>query len=415
MATGNSDLKSFAVFVNSKSALENTPAKSEVTIPFVANIAVHEPFKTFKFSLIDVLFTNVFYNVRPGAQTLKYINTYAAGRGVAATYELVEIVIPEGFYDYASLSAYLSQPNILGKQTYLATFTTNTYQGFGATEWAAITTAAVIDAAVAELAQGKIVINTPTLGDMYQYNIGISSNYSGWTSAYSYIYSGVYLVEDQSTYRMLRTLGISNDSTVPVAIPGTTYSGYGFKIYAEETGTTTISTSYSFDNVTFVSDSTLANTTHKTIVPTTITDLSGLDEIYIHCSQFRTQFQSSYSKQAVGPNDVIAVIPVSVPFGTKMQWNPQFPLHAYLLNTNVQQLEFRMTNSNNELLNFNGIDWSMTLFCEEEIDESRLELENGGTFNNPLQINANLNAGSQMEERGNRLKRGRLNNNNNRK
>ena len=98
-----------------------------------------------------------------------------------------------------------------------------------------------------------------------------------------------------------------------------------------------------------------------------------------------------------------------------MQWNPQFPLHAYLLNTNVQQLEFRMTNSNNELLNFNGIDWSMTLFCEEEIDESRLELENGGTFNNPLQINANLNAGSQMEERGNRLKRGRLNNNNNRK
>lgn len=412
MATGNSDLKSFAVFVNSKSAIENTPAKSEVTIPFVANIAVHEPFKTFKFSLIDVLFTNVFFNVRPGAQTLKFINTYAAGRGFTdPQFEIQEILIPEGFYDYTSLSSYLSQPGVLGTIFDLSTYFFNIYKGFGATVSSNSTTAAVIDAAVSELAQGKIVINTPTLGDFFQSNIGITSNYTGWTYPYSYIYSGVYLVEDQSTYRMLRMLGITNDSIIPAPIPGTTYSGYGFKIYAKETTSLTTDTSYSFDNVTFVSDSTLANTTNKTIVPSTITDLSGLDEIYIHCPQFRTQFQSSYSKQPIGPNDVIAVIPVSVPFGTKMQWSPQFPLHAYLLNTNVQQLEFRLTNSNNELLNFNGIDWSMTLFCEEEIDESRLELENGGTFNNPLQINANLNAGSQMEERGNRLKRGRLNNN----
>ncbi len=412
MATGNSDLKSFAVFVNSKSAIENTTAKSEVTIPFIANIAVHEPFKTFKFSLIDVLFTNVFFNVRPGAQILKYINTYAPGRGFTTPqFEIHEVVIPEGFYDYASLSTYLSQAGILGMQVHTSTYFFNIYKGFGATESSVSSTAAVIDAAVPALAQGKILFNTPTLGDYYQDNVGITSNYAGWTAPYSYIYSGVYLVEDQSTYRMLRMLGITNDSTIPSPIPGTTYSGFGFKIYSKETTSLTTNTSYSFDNVTFVSDPLLANTTHKTLVPSTIADLSGLDEIYIHCPQFRTQFQSSYSKQPIGPNDVIAVIPVSVPFGTKMQWSPQFPLHAYLLNTNVQQLEFRMTNSNNELLNFNGIDWSMTLFCEEEIDESRLELENGGTFNNPLQINANLNAGSQMEERGNRLKRGRLNNN----
>lgn len=412
MATGNSDLKTFAVFVNSKTAIENTPTKSEVSIPFVANIAVHEPFKTFKFSLIDVLFSNVFYNVRPGAQTLKYINTYAAGRGKAASYQLVEVVIPEGFYDYDTLSAYLNQAGILGSVTDSQEAVDPEiffFSGFGATSTNPLGTSQspLIDASLSEVAQAKIVLQSPALGNLYQ-NVGLTDEAMFADQPHSYIYSGLYLVEDQSTYRLLRTLGLSNDSTVPQNIPGTPYAGYGFPIFAQQVGTSPyFKTAYSFDNVNFVQNYT--STVVKQIIPSTITDLSGIDEVYIHCPQFRTQFQSSQYKQPIGPNDVIAVIPVSVPFGTKMQWTPQFPLHAYLINTNISQLDFRMTNSNNELLNFNGVDWSMTLFCEEEIDQSRLEIENGGTFNNPLQMLANASAGSQMQERYNRLKRRSLN------
>lgn len=414
MATGNSDLKNFAVFINSKSAIENSPEKSIVSIPFVANIAVHDPFKTFKFSLTDMLFSNVFYNVRVGAQTLKYINTYAAGRGKSASYQVVEVVVPEGFYDYSTLSDYLNKVGVMGIVTDSQEVIDPElffFQGFGATSTGAVTSQSpLIDAAVTKIAQAKIIFQSPCLGNLYQ-NLSLTDTALIADKDHSYIYSGLYLIEDASTYGMLRMLGLSNDSTIPTPIPGTQFAGYGFPIYAKEVGTAPFETAYSFDNVTFAANYTSLVT--NTIVPSTITDLSGIDEVYIHCAQFRTQFQSSQYKQPIAPSDVIAVIPVSVPFGTKMLWAPQFPLHAYLINTNISQLDFRLTNSNNQLLNFNGVDWSMTLFCEEEIDNSRMEAENGGTFSNPLQIFSNQNAGAQMQERGNRLKRRNENNNRN--
>ena len=406
MATNNSDLKTFAVFINSKSAVQNTPEKSEVSIPFVANIAVHDPYKTFKFSLIDFLFSNVFYNVRPGAQTLKYVNTYAAGRDKPASYQLFEVVIPEGFYDYASLTSYLNQPGVLGTVTDSGLAVSPEiffFSGFGATATGTVSQSPIIPASVSELTQARILFQSPSLGNLYQNN-GLTDTALFVNEPHSYIYSGIYLVEDQSTYRLLRTLGFSNDSTVPQAIPGTPFVGYGFPIYSKDVGASApYDAAYSFDNVTFGLDYT--STVTKFLVPTTITDLSGLDEVYLHCPQFRTHFQSSTYKLPISPGDVIAVIPVSVPFGQKMQWSPQFPLHAFLNNTNIQQLDFRLTNSNNELLNFNGVDWSMTLFCEEEFDTSRVEVETGGTFSNPLQITSNQTAGAQMQERGSRLKR----------
>ena len=56
----NSDLKQFAIFINSKTAVIHTTEKSEVTIPFTANLASHDPLKIFKISIVDFLFSNVF-------------------------------------------------------------------------------------------------------------------------------------------------------------------------------------------------------------------------------------------------------------------------------------------------------------------------------------------------------------------
>jgi len=160
MSTVNSDLKSFAVFVNSKSAAVNTTYKSEVSIPFTSNLAYHEPMKTFKFSFIDMLFTNIFYNIRVGAQTFKYVDVFDKGRGYTTPqYILRTVVIPEGFYDYTTLTDYLNQDYILNKkESYNSADTTKyLFPGFGAYATTAAVPTPVTDPTVPELLQAKVV------------------------------------------------------------------------------------------------------------------------------------------------------------------------------------------------------------------------------------------------------------------
>jgi hypothetical protein len=413
MATSNSDLKHFAVFVNSKSATLNTTLKSDVTIPFSTNLTYHDPLKAFKFSVVDVLFTNIFYNVRPGYQTLKYLDVFAAGRGFTTPqYRVKTVVIPAGFYSYTSLTTYLN--TVMG-DTQPITFSQfpftpqAVYNGFGSN----YTTTVSFDVPATNygLEVAKIWMQTPALGDLYQgFDTTGTVTQPAGEGAYSYIYQGKYLVDDADTHGLLHMLGYSFADVVAPSIPNTPYSGWGYYIYNRSLSGSY--TEYSFDNITFGDSNTVvstANTTQKNVIPYCISDLTGLDDVYIHCPQLRTQYFSGQQKSPLAPNDVIAVIPVTATFGEKMAFIPNFPLSAYLINTNITQLQFVLTNSNNQLLDFNGVDWAMTIFCEEVLDESRLQAENntGGTFNTPFQIQGEPAAGSRMFER---IKRYRANN-----
>ena len=100
MSSVNTDLNRFAVFINSKSAVYPSTSKSDVVIPFAANLANHDPLKTMKISIVDVLFSNVFYNVRAGVNKLKWVDVFAAGRGCPATYQVGEATLDDGFYNY---------------------------------------------------------------------------------------------------------------------------------------------------------------------------------------------------------------------------------------------------------------------------------------------------------------------------
>ena len=112
------------------------------------------------------------------------------------------------------------------------------------------------------------------------------------------------------------------------------------------------------------------------------------------------------SQGKLAPSEVIAVIPLNCTYGQKMSWVPQFPLTSILKNTNITQLDFRLTNSNGELVDFQGLDWSMTLFCQEDQDSSPYEFENTGTLATPYQSQQNnLNAGSYLQERRLRKRR----------
>lgn len=125
------------------------------------------------------------------------------------------------------------------------------------------------------------------------------------------------------------------------------------------------------------------NDLSSVLIPKNLTNLEGLDEIHIHCAQLRTKHLSSTSFQALAPGDVIAVVPVDVPFGSKGTWQPPVPLDSFVANTNIVALDFRLTDSSNRLIDFNGLDWSMVFKCEE-VDVMQPN-QMAGTINTPFQ------------------------------
>lgn len=381
MSAVNTDLNRFAVFINSKTALYPSYEKNDVVIPFAANLADTDPLKVMKVAIVDVLFSNVFYNIRPRADTLKYLDIWTSGRGDDKTYSITTVKFENGFYDYDSFTAACNDQ--MGTYSNI-TFTVSgspvvqpVYFGFGSA-YDAITTNDAVPASAYTTTQAKVFFQTPSLGDMYQ---PFKCNGTTVTTpgAQSYVYGGKYLIADEETYGLLHLLGFwSSDVADAPTIDGSPYKGYGQKIYSRQVGSTT---EYSFDNV-YWGQST-ADTTFATIRPDQASDFTGLDDLYIHCPQLRTQFLSGLSKSPLQPNDVVCVVPINVGFGDKMSYIPQFPLESFLLNTNITQLQFRMTNSNNEPVNFHGINWGLTMFCEEVDDEAKLKAQNQPIGNLP--------------------------------
>jgi hypothetical protein len=384
MSAVNTDLSRFAVFVNSKSAVYPSLSKSDVIIPFTANLADHDPLKVMKVSITDVLFSNVFYNIRPNVCTLKTCDLWAAGRNKSFTYTVKTVSIPYGYYNYDTFTDYCnsggsgdSGPGIgfYLTRTMSGGGSLNVFYGFGS-KYAGLTTNN-IDASAYSLTLAKIWAQTPTLGDMFQSYLSDST--VTITGSQSGIYAGKYLIVDEETYPLMHLLGFSHQAILEAPdIPGTPYKGLGYPIYSRESGG---NTQYSFDNLNWGTST--ADATFKSLVPMTVSDFTGLDDLYIHCEQMRTQFMSSQGRSPLSPNDVVCVVPVSVAYGEKMSFVPNFPLESYLVNTNITQLRFRMTNSNNEELDFKGINWSLTMYCEEVDDEARIAAENGPPGNLP--------------------------------
>lgn len=398
----NSDLKKFAIFINSKNDVNYSTTKSEVVIPFTANLANHDPLRTVKVAIVDVLFSNVFYNVRPGVETFQYVDLFSAGRNKPASYRVTTVTIPLGYYNYDSFTAWANDS--MGEVDTQVTYTGSTapagdqivYHGFGSAYPGIVNDA--VPASAYSTVTGKVWMQCASLGDMYQaYPM---DNTLTPSTEESNIYAGRYLIENSVTYGMLHQLGYSFLEKTTPNIPGTPFQGWGRKIYSRQV---LGNTQYSFDNVVFGDDT---STDIATVVPVEISDFTGLDDLYIHCSQLRTQYQSAIGKAPMAPNDVVAVIPINVPFGDKMSFVPNFPLDCFLMNTNITQLEFRMTNSNNVLLDFHGINWGLTMFCEEMADESRLQLEDNpdGATPDILNMGRVMDAGSYMEGRLKRAK-----------
>lgn len=583
--------KSYGVFVNSNQSSYLSIEKSEVSIPFQANLADHDPDKAVQIALTSFLFTNTIFNITTENNKMNVLIYYAAGRGKPASLEEHPIVIPPGFYNITQLSNYLSKPGVMGYEIVQKLFRygniesfVNIFAGFGAIPLDP-NDPIQTKAAPTNESNTKILFSSADIAHMVQFGtdtVDPPSNSADWL--HSYIYDGIYVecpLEDTRYSPLLKMLGYFNIKTAPaplieqskVVLPNRYGYGISFTafnaldpdvtgafdntVYYQIKDQTQLNTNVilktptqfhgiiynnqsvvltcayeltnskviELDNGFFVSGTSISipspyivgyqeakfeahlatgddilyiddvtsgvlavgmaigiqyNPTTKVpiggptgaafyfdyatgatpgpglendhcfyiveilsnpgeyrlnqswpvangnftstvmyaisyilttiqittpgalvesmlaspypvtdisgiLTPTNVSNLSGVDEIHVHCSQLRTQNLSSTQLQPLAPSDVIAVIPVEVEFGFKQNYQPPNPLTSYLSNTNVNQLDMELTDAKGRTLNFNGVDWSCTFFVSEVDAMNNSALNKAGNFNTPFQ------------------------------
>lgn len=183
-------------------------------------------------------------------------------------------------------------------------------------------------------------------------------------------------------------LAPEEDSTVvPIIVPQDSMSYYNLNLrsrrFTVNNPQSVLTIDPTITYTSYVATNVGLNDLSSVLIPKNLTNLEGLDEIHIHCAQLRTKHLSSTSFQPLAPGDVIAVVPVDAPFGSKGTWQPPVPLDSFVSNTNIVALDFRLTDSSNRLLDFNGLDWSMVFKCEE-VDVMQPN-QMAGTINTPFQ------------------------------
>lgn len=583
--------KSYGVFINSNQSSYLTTQKSSVTIPFQANLADHDPSKAVQVSMTSFLFTNTIYNITEVNNELRVLTYYKAGRGLPASVEERNIVIPIGFYNITQLSNYLSKSGIMGKELVQTLFRynvngltqesfVNIYEGFGAIPLDP-NDPVETKAAPTNDSNTKIIFQSPDLAHMVQYGTDLTTPCTN-ALKHSYIYEAIYVespLNDTQFNPLLKMLGYFNINTAPAKVipesvaldPTKPRFGYGMSfesfeasegvaspidntvyyrvkdlekipqnmilqtpqafhgivlvnqsviltcayeldavigtvillqngffvtggglsvpspyvvglqecefgasftlnsdimqvLFIPTVGVLTVGmaigvdydpntelpvdagAAFKFDYATGITppglenshcyyitevidpnhyrlnqvwnqvdfsfgqlyafcyvltsqqistpgalvDNMLASPTSVSdiagiLTPSNVTNLSGVDEIHVHCAQLRTQNLSSTRFQPLAPADVIAVIPVEVEFGFKQNYAPPNPLTSYLSNTNVNQLDIELKDAKGEPLDFNGVDWSCTLFITEVDAMNNVQLNSSGNFNTPFQ------------------------------
>lgn len=573
--------KSYGVFINSNQSSFLSTQKSQVSIPFQANLADHDPNKAVQIAMTSMLFTNTIYNITEENNKMNVLIYYKAGRGLPASQDNIQVVVPPGFYNITQLSNYLSKSGVMGRELVQTLFRygvietyVNVFTGFGAVPLDP-NDPILTKAAPTNDSNTKIVFQSPDLAHMVQFGTDLTSP-TNPLLPHSYIYQGIYVecpLQDTRYAPLLKMLGFFNiNSAPPKDIPlslqfGPAKQGYGMEfrsfdakvggpaydntvfyqvkdltlldanvilkiptsfhgiVYTNSSviltcayelaagkvielpngyfvtggslsipspyvvayqdakgatadfingsdqmfidplfatgvftvgmaigiqyGTNGVPIGPSFNEfdyatgflapglenthcyyiiavgvgglytlnqpwlpitqtITFVIgtlyvlttvqlstpggivENMLASPTSVSdisgiLTPSAVTNVSGVDEIHIHCAQLRTQNLSSTNFLPLSPSDVIAVVPVEVEFGFKQNYQPPNPLTSYLSNTNVDRLDIDLTDAKGQPLNFNGVDWSMTLFISEVDAMSDAALNSTGSFNTPFQ------------------------------
>lgn len=269
-------------------------------------------------SIHNMVFSNVFSNIRSTNNTLKILSTWLDGSNVTQS-NLITITIPIGNYGVDQLFAYIN--------TYCSTLSTY-YYGLGTNGDTTLPGFALSTSDIT-----KCQIAPPSLTVLNNtYNSG-------------HVYSGFYLILDNDTRGLLEDLGLLTyaqglDNTS--AIPNTTYFGIGFSCYRAAS--------------TYVLSATFLKSGDAL-------SLGGIKALSIQWSAVTGGVRSSYANLA--KDATIGIVPIDQDTGNQVNYDPANPYKFAVPGLNVSAFTFIIRDSaTGELVNFNGADWILTVLIE---------------------------------------------------
>lgn len=95
------------------------------------------------------------------------------------------------------------------------------------------------------------------------------------------------------------------------------------------------------------------------LVPESMSDLSGYHGIYVNFLGYTSNALSSYNR--LNQASIIARIPIKQPFGAIESYEPQNITYVPIPNAVLTDIQIQLTGDDGRLLSLNGIDWTMTL------------------------------------------------------
>lgn len=309
------------------------------------SISVSDSNYTAVISLYSMIFYNTFANITASNNTLKILSTWT-NSGAEEDYTIT-VKVPVGHYDINGLVDYLNGDGVCNRNP---TNPAEPYNGYyvgmgvyGNSNYPPFKVSST-DAA-------KVIFQFPTAG-----NGGALA-----TLVATHIYTGFYLIVDDTTKPFLCALGLLNfdefgntSNTFMISSKGVDYSVIGNFVYNGGAAS-----DYSYISP-WVAPSTIetAQTTGANSIA-----LGSPTALAVSWEQIFANTRTSFNSLSLG--DAIAIVPVTAAYGYKTVYQPPAPFKCIIPNFNINRFRIKVVDADTGLpVNFQNVDWSITLNIE---------------------------------------------------
>jgi hypothetical protein len=391
--------KPVTVVLSSSQATYRDASMSNVTFQLGQVLNTSDPNFAAELSLNYMSFYNTLKNITTLNNTFQILSIYTVNG--TETYNIRTIVIPPDHYDVTTLIAYLNSNGIcgsIGSDGYF--YGIGNYGTADATAYPAFL--------LNPTSPSKMSINLPTAG-----TTGTLGTYNA-----AHVYRGFFLISNDQNDPFLDSIGYMSDATQDyLSYVTITWAGQQFNVIGNFCFNGGSGTKYTYTNP-WAAPSGLVT---KTVNANNVIGLGSPTALGININEVEGNSMVAYDNMSKG--NTLATVPVSAPFSAKNVYIPANPAIAIIENFNVNTLSVKIRSvDTGELVDFQGSPWTLSIIIRfyeiENVTKSEAANTLSRSMTNPMfagqqhQYVHTLHK-SEKEKYLNRLKRNRIDNQNN--
>lgn len=347
--------KAELIILSTDQGTQNDSTNSDVLWPMQDYVGKNDDNITAMVSLNSMAFFNTFDNISKANNKLKVLSWYLDGAN--ETVDIQDVAVPPGHYSITALLDYLNAdgvcndlvPNPGGFYYGLGVYGDATYPPFY----------------TATSNPSKLRLQPPTAG--------AAPGVLGMAVS-SHIYLGFYLIIDDETYPLMKTLGLifanqsgQTTSARLINAAGISYQVIGFDVY--NGGPTQF---YTYAPLPYVNPTALNTTSY---LSANVINLGGPSAINISMENIGVNIRNSANQLAKG--NIIAVVPVTAAYGYRNVYEPSNAFKCAVPGLSLTEFHLIVKSADTgERVDFQGQGWMCSLVIEYfEIDTTHHSLK----------------------------------------